>query len=363
MSPSMNIVVVGLNHRTAPVEVRERFAIPQLEIVSSLKTLIQDDTLREAVLLSTCNRVEIYAVCQKASEATEKIFKFLKGRSAGIEEKFFYVHEFPTSTQHLYEVAAGLDSMVIGETEILGQVKESYRVAHECGSTGLALNRLFQTAFTVAKAIRTQTQIGMGSVSVGSVAVDLAGQIFGELANRTVMLIGAGEMSEATAKALKSRGAKSLIVANRSFDRAAALAQTLEGRAVQWDHWYEECKQVDIVISSTAASHAVITRERLEPVMHRRNGAPLFLIDIAVPRDIERDVSQINGVYLYDIDDLQVIADQNLAMRQKELAMCKQIVREHVDKFQAWFIPRSPQIAMSRAARKLEGWRKAPAPA
>lgn len=360
----MNILAVGLNHRTAPVEVRERFAIPMEKISSSLNGLVGDGIVREAAILSTCNRVEIYAVCADSVGAQRILFDFLH-RHSGIDpskRKDLYANHFPSSVQHLYEVCSGLDSMVVGETEILGQVKEFYRIAHESHRTGLALNKLFQSAFSVAKDIRSRTRIGMGSVSVGSVAVDLAGQIFGSLADRTVLLIGAGEMSETTAKFLQSRGAKSLVVANRSFDRAQALAGRLGGRAVEWAQWQTECQKADIVISSTAAANTVISREQMEAVMPQRNGTPLFLIDIAVPRDIERDVSSLQGVYLYDIDDLQVIADQNIAMRHKELAVCKQIVREHVDKFESWFNSQNGQIAKCPTARKIEGWRKNFAP-
>lgn len=361
----MNIVVVGLNHRTASVEFRERFAIPLTKTASFLNRLIGDGMVREAVILSTCNRVEIYAVCVHVAEATRIIFDLLKSH-AGIDPAArdeFYIYEYSTTVRHLYEVCSGLDSMVIGETEILGQVKEAYHLAHEVHRTGLALNKLFQSAFSVAKEVRSSTRVGMGSVSVGSVAVDLAGQIFGDLCNRTVMLIGAGEMSEVMARSLKSRGAKSLIVTNRSHDRAQMLAESLGGRAVHWNHWDDACDSVDIVISSTSAPHRVITRGKLEPVISRRAGTPLFLIDIAVPRDIEREVSQLNGVYLYDIDDLQIIADRNLAMRQNEIAVCKQIIRGHTDKFEYWFLAHAAQIAQCPTARKLDACRKVWVPA
>ncbi len=357
----VNLLAVGLSHRTAPVEVRERFAIPTPRISGTLDAMVCDGIIREAAILSTCNRVEIYAVCSKPEKARRTILDLLSAHSGmnAVEGKEFYAREWRDGIQHLYEVASGLDSMVVGETEILGQVKEAYRIAHEAHRTGLALNRLFQSAFSVAKEIRSRTRIGMGSVSVGSVAVDLAGQIFGDLAERSVLLVGAGDMGETTARHLQSRGAQSLVVTNRSHERAVALADRMGGRAVEWGRWCEECSRVDIVISSTSAPQLVITREELEPMMKHRNGSPLFLIDIAVPRDIDRAVSQLEGVYLYDIDDLQVIADRNLAMRQQEIAICRQIIRERVDQFQDWFMRRAPQIAMCPTARKLEGWRKA----
>ncbi len=354
-------MVVGLNHRTASVEFRERFAIPEAAIPAALDSLVGDRVMREVAILSTCNRVEIFGVGEDTAKMKERIFRFL-GERAGVVcagRPEFFAHEIPDSVQHLYEVCAGLDSMVVGETEILGQVKEAYRVAHEAHRTGIALNRLFQGAFAVAKEIRSKTRIGMGSVSVGSVAVDLAFQIFGDLADHAVLLVGAGETGETTARALKSRGVNSLRVANRSFERAASLAQSLGGVAVPWESWHGECARVDIVVSSTAAPHHVITRENLEPVMRQRKGAPLFLIDIAVPRDIEREVSRLDGVYLYDMDDLQVIAEQNLAMRQQEVATCRQIIRARADEFAHWFLTHAAQIARCPTARKLDGWRKA----
>jgi glutamyl-tRNA reductase len=222
MTSSMNIIAVGLNHRTAPIEVRERFAISSADIVPSLHGLVGDGVIREVTILSTCNRVEVYVVCTQTKQAVPIIFDLFQRRSGinPVGRSEFYVHEFPSSIQHLYEVCSGLDSMVVGETEILGQVKESYRVAQEAFRTGLGLNKLFQNAFSVAKEIRSRTRIGTGSVSVGSVAVDLAGQIFGDLADRKILLVGAGEMGETTARFLQSRGAKSLMVTNRSHDRA-----------------------------------------------------------------------------------------------------------------------------------------------
>ncbi len=355
----MNVLVVGLNHRTAPVEIRERFAISATTIAPVLEEL-KNEVLREVVILSTCNRVEIYTVCTHTPDAVERIFLTLEKRfGMALDRNHFYVRELGMCIQHLFEVSSGLDSMVVGETEILGQVKEAYRIAHEAHRTGLGLNKLFQNAFAVAKEIRSRTRIGMGSVSVGSVAVDLASQIFGNLESRTILLVGAGEMGEATAKAFHSRGAKSLLVTNRSRERAEKLATPFNGKTVPWETWREECRQVDVVVSSTSAPSYILTREDLVESIPHRNGTPLFLIDIAVPRNIARDVTELEGVYLYDMDDLQLIADHNLAQRQKEITVCKQIVRSHTDKFETWFMQKKPQLAMCPTARKLEGWRKA----
>jgi glutamyl-tRNA reductase len=235
------------------------------------------------------------------------------------------------------EVASGLDSMVLGETEILGQVKSAYEAAHQVGATGKALNRLFQKTFAAAKQIRTETAIGRGSTSVGNVAVDLAAQIFGDLASRTVMVVGTGEMSEATVRALRSRGAGQLLVCSRTQERAEALAGQLGGVAISYEDWPGRFLAVDIVISATAAPHPILTREKLAPLMKARKHRPLFLIDIAVPRDVERACEQIEGVYLYDIDDLQQIAQQNLAARANEIAACRKLIDVHVDRFMEWF--------------------------
>jgi glutamyl-tRNA reductase len=333
-----SILVVGLNHRTAPVEIREKFAIAPTRILETLESLTRERLLTEAVALSTCNRVEYYVVGKNLEPARRAVFDFLERRNplSALSNKGFYVYNKQEAIHHLFEVCSGLDSMVVGETEIFGQVKEAYRVAKEGGRTGAVLNRLFQSAFSLSKQLRSETQIGRGNVSVGSVAVDLTGQIFGDLTRRRVMLLGAGEMSETMVRALQSRGVKGVTIVNRSFGRAEDLAQKMGGGAVSWQDWPSHCREVDILISSTSASHVVVTRQQMESVMKSRQGEPLFIIDIAVPRDVEREAGQIEGVYLYDIDDLQVIADQNLALRHREMARCRQIIRERVDQFHLW---------------------------
>jgi glutamyl-tRNA reductase len=236
----------------------------------------------------------------------------------------------PQSLHHLFKVACGLDSMVLGETEILGQLKQAYALAHRHGHTGARLNKAFQRAFNVAKHVRTETNIQRGSVSVASVAVELAEKIFSSLKDREIMVIGAGETSAKTARALLSRGARSIIVANRSHDRAVALANELGGRATQFGDWAAEFGKVDIVISSTAAPHHILDRSKLEPLMKARRDRPLLLIDIAVPRDIDPEVNFLENVYLYNIDDLQTIADDYLKQRKEEIARCEAIIAEKV---------------------------------
>ena len=250
----------------------------------------------------------------------------------------FYRHEAQQCVQHLFRVASGLDSMVIGETEILGQAKKAYAAARESGAAGPFLHRLFQRAFRVAKQVRTRTGITRGAVSVGSVAVDLAEQIFGHFETRKVLLLGAGEASERTARALVKRGVRDIRVANRSPERADALAALVGGRAVAIGDWESNCREVDILISSTAAATPLVTRAKLAPLLHDRLDRPLFIIDIAVPRDIAPDVNEMEGVFLYDIDSLQSIAQQSLALRRQQIAAGEEIIARHVEDFSGWFV-------------------------
>lgn len=327
----MAIVVIGLSHHTAPVTLRERFAFADGQLPAALEALCRSGVAEEAVIVSTCNRVEIYAATTLPErQAFTQLREFLlstHGFAAPLGNEIYALGE-PESIEHLFRVAAGLDSMVLGETEILGQLKKAYDLSLQAGHTGAALNKAFQKAFNVAKHIRTETNIQRGSVSVGSVAVELAEKIFAALDDRHVMVIGAGETSEKTARALLSRGARSIIVSNRSHDRAVALAQELGGRAVHFEEWAAEFEKVDIVISSTSAPHYVLDRVKLEPLMHRRKNRALLLIDIAVPRDIEPEVNFLENVYLYNIDDLQAIADDYLKQRQEEIARCESIIAE-----------------------------------
>ena len=392
----MNVVVIGLSHHSSPVELRERFVFAEAKIPDALKSLRESGIADEAVILSTCNRVEIYAATSleparafaelknfltafhgftKTGEAQtdiraqysspsprrgegrgeEAVFSSLDprtpalsplGRGEGVEPDNSGVAELrppkaalnnelytlaePQSLQHLFKVACGLDSMVLGETEILGQIKKAYALAYRHGHTGARLNKAFQRAFHVAKHIRTETNIQRGSVSVASVAVELAEKIFSSLAAREVLVIGAGETSEKTARALLSRGVRSIVVANRSYDRAVALANEFGGRAVQFDDWAGEFQKIDIAISSTSAPHHILDRAKLEPLMKARQQRPLLLIDIAVPRDIDPEVNFLENVYLYNIDDLQSIADDYLKQRREEVVRCEQIIAEKV---------------------------------
>jgi glutamyl-tRNA reductase len=329
----MAIFVVGLSHHSCPVEVRERYAFPESRLPEALTALRQSGTADEAVILSTCNRVEIYVSSSlEPKSAFASVREFL-GRAHNCPEpqpSEAYSLSEPNSVHHLFKVASGLDSMVLGETEILGQLKKAYDFALQHGATGSRLNKAFQRAFNVAKQIRTETSIQRGSVSVGSVAVELAEKIFSSLVDRNVLVIGAGDTSEKTARSLLSRGAAGIVVTNRSYDKAVALATELGGRAVPFDDWAGMFNDVDIVISSTSAPHYVLDRAKLEPLMKLRRDRSLLLIDIAVPRDIEPEVNFLDSVYLYNIDDLQAIAADYLKQRQEEVARCESIIAEKV---------------------------------
>jgi len=330
----VNILCAGLNHRTAHLDVRERFAVRESEMTEMLVRLRGIEGVSGAVMLSTCNRVELYASALCPLRALDG-FRFLLSQKAGLEAPLYH-HANPQAIRHLFRVASGLDSMVIGETEILGQVKKAYSVAAEAGAATRPLHRLFQHAFRVAKSVRSETQITSGPTSVGSVAVELAGKIFGSLEGRRVMILGAGAVSERTARSLQSRGVRSVIVSNRTYERAAELAAEIGGMALHFDHWEKAFSDIDILISSTNAPHLILTPEKLSPLMKLRKGKPLFVIDLAVPRDADVAINSIDGVFLYDIGSLEQIASQSLDIRRKEVDRCESLIDEHVGGFLTW---------------------------
>ena len=329
----MSVVVIGLSHRSCPVAVRERFAFAEGKIPGALESLRGAGIAEEAVILSTCNRVEIYAATPlEPAAAFHALKEFLVNFHAfdgELNEEMYTIAE-PLSLHHLFKVAGGLDSMVLGETEILGQLKKAYDLALQHRHTGARLNKAFQRAFYTAKHIRTETNIQRGSISIASVAVELAEKIFSSLNEHEVLVIGAGDTSEKTARALMSRGAKGVVFANRSPERAQLLAADIGGRAVPFEDWPAQFQHVDIAISSTSAPDYILNRARLEPLMKQRRHRPLLLIDIAVPRDIDPEVNYVENVYLYNVDDLQTIANDYLKSRQDEIARCEQIIAEKV---------------------------------
>ena len=334
----MNLLMIGLNHCTAPVAVRERVAFPRAKIGEATCELLGAAQLAEAAIVSTCNRVEIYALAANGDLAGPALRQYLHAYHKLTEplDAYLYERRNRDCIAHLLNVVCGLDSMVLGETEILGQVKDAYAAAQQAGATGAALNRLFQKAFAAAKHIRSTTAITRGSTSVANVAVELAEKIFRDLTLSTVMIIGTGAMSEATAKALRSRGAGNILICGRDRDRSAALAAQLGGRPIHYDDWVAEFPHVDIVISATASPHPIITREKLVPLMKARHQRPLFLIDIGVPRDIETACDELENVYVYNMDDLQKIAKENLAAREREINVCRELIAERVARLGEW---------------------------
>lgn len=327
----MDLVCLGVNHKTAPVEVRERFAVSNTKLGLASSDLLKMAGAPEGVVVSTCNRTEFYLAAESVSEAFQRLEASLAEKVHGHEEPFYRL-ERTEAARHLCQVVSGLDSMLLGETEIFGQVKQAYKQAHAAGTTGPVLNKLFQKVFSVGKKVRTMTRIQEGSTSIGNVAVELAEKIFGHLKDSEVMVLGAGEMSRLTAQALVSRGAKSIIVANRTHERAMELAKEMNGKAVRFDDWLSVLKDVDVVISSTGSPHHVIHPEGIESIRRARKFRPLFLIDIAVPRDIDPAVGEIEEVYLYDIDALQQIAEEAKARRAKQIAECEKIIEGELGK-------------------------------
>ena len=335
----MKIFVAGLSYKTTPVEVREKLAVQRARLQCCGCRLKLRGGLEEVVLLSTCNRVEIYGVSPWIHGRVQQLFQELTGSDFDFTPHL-YVKEGAEAAKHLFAVASGLDSLVIGETEITGQVKNAYQAAKDAGLVGKKMNRLFQTAFAVVKAVRTNTGIGRGATSVGSVAVELAEKIFDrDLSAKTVMILGAGKMGEACVKHLAKRGAKTVLVANRSVERAEKLAAEFGGRAVRIEDSAAAMTEADILVSSTGSAEIVLKREDVAKILPARGNRPLVLVDIAVPRDIDPAVAELPNVFLYDIDDLEAVARENTKNREQELAVCQQIIAEQAAKLLARFQP------------------------
>jgi glutamyl-tRNA reductase len=335
----MKLFVAGLSYKTAPVELREKLAVHPSRLRCHGCRLKLGGNLAEVVLLSTCNRVEIYGVTPKVNGNVHRLFQQLSQGDVDFAPHL-YIKEGAEAAEHLFSVASGLDSMVIGETEITGQVKQAYLAAQEAKLTGRITNLLFQKALQAAKQIRTQTGIGRGATSVGSVAVELAERIFDrDLSGKTVMIIGAGKMGEACIRHLAKKGTRSVLVSNRSYDRALNLANEFGGSAVRFDECLQGMIQADIVVSSTGSPQTILHRDDVESVMTGRSNRPLFLIDIAVPRDIDADVEQLDNVYLYNVDHLEAIVRENVRQREQELARCQAILAERTAAIMARFAP------------------------
>jgi len=330
----MSLQIIGVNHLTAPVEVRERLAIPDSHLPESLRRLVQHPGVNEGLILSTCNRVEVLAQSVNGSADLRGFLRQLFPVPAAEIESHLYEYREREAIRHLFRVAASLDSMVVGEPQILGQVKEAYATARAVGAVHSQLDLLLTRAFAVAKRVRTETAVGSSAVSVASVAVELAKKIFGSLQGKHVYLVGAGKMSELAARHLIAHGAESIFVANRTHDRAAELAARFSGQAILFEQLYETCDRADIVITSTGAPHAIFRREHGELFLNRRKNRPMFFIDIAVPRDVDPEMNKLDGIFVYDIDDLQQAVSSHVADRRREAERAEEIVNLEVTRFQ-----------------------------
>ncbi len=354
----MNIVLVGMNHRSAPLEIREKLSISCEEDSSPIREVLKIPDVLEAMYLSTCNRVEVLARVEDRDGAVKSLkgFIFSHGNLSEEElERCLYVYSGEEAVRHIFRVASSLDSMVMGEPQILGQVKDAYRRCVDQNASGIILNRLLHHTFRTAKRVRTETGIANNAVSVGFAAVELAKKIFGGLKGKTALLIGAGEMSELAARHLVNQGVTKIIVANRTFERAVKLANDFHGTPVGFDRLEEKLQQADIVISSTGSPGYVITRGMAAVALHRRKNRLMFFIDIAVPRDIDPEVGGIDNVYLYNIDDLQGVVDANLKSRLKEAQKAEEVVSEEVRKFVTWYQTLEAVPTIKQLKEKLDG--------
>ncbi len=335
----MGIVVVGLSHKTAPIEVREKLNFPENTLPDSLRKLMGYEGIRESLIVSTCNRVEIYASVQDSAQGIDRIKQFISeyhGLPREALEQSLYVYPDAQGVRHTFRVASSLDSLVLGEAQILGQLKDAFDIALKTKTTSTILNKLIKKAISVAKRVRTETRLAEGAVSISSAAVELAKKIFGDLNGKNVMLLGAGEMAELAAQHLLGNGVKNIMVANRTFERAEELAKEFKGDAIRFEHFPDALLMVDILICATGASHYVVKRDMVSRALKERRNKPIFMIDISNPRNIDPEVDKIDNVYLYDIDDLQSKVNVNTEGRAKEAEKAEEIVTQEVETYLQW---------------------------
>lgn len=362
MTVEREIIIVGLNHRTAPVEVREKVAFESAVVGDSLRRLCTLPSIQESVILSTCNRVEVVAVAADEQAAVRDIKNFLAeqecAQGLGGLDRHLYTYSADAAVRHLFRVAASLDSMVVGEPQILGQIKHYYVAAHEAGAVGTILHRLFHRSFSVAKRVRTETGIASRAVSVSSVAVDLARRIFDRLEDKTVMLIGAGKMGGLVARYLQRNGVSSLMVTNRTFERAVELAGEFRGNPIRFEEYARYLKLADLVVGCTASPEILLRREAVEQILKERKQRAMFFIDLGDPRNFDPAVHELDNAYLYNIDDLEGVARENLKGRAEEVHKAEEIVAEEVAAFLRWLgsLEQVPTIVALR--QKLEEIRK-----
>jgi glutamyl-tRNA reductase len=356
----MHLIVLGLSHKAAPIELRERLHFPAAGLEEPLEKLAQYTEGGERVILSTCNRVELYSCVQHLAHSYTRLQQFLSDYHGVPVEQFqpyLYSHHGEEALRHLCRVVSSLDSLVVGEAQIMAQVKEAFAIARRANATGPVINQVFERAFAVAKRVRTETRIGEQAVSISYAAVELAKKIFQDLAAKTVLVIGAGDMSELTARHLISHGVSHLLVANRTLERAVDLASRLQGQGLPLAELPTYLHKADIIISSTGAPDLVISKADVQNALKLRKNRPMFFIDIAVPRDIDAAVNALDNVYLYDIDDLQHVVDENLKARQREAALGEAIIAREVEDILAWFDQQQVVPAVIHLRRKAEAIR------
>lgn len=329
----MKFQIIGVNHNSAPLDVRERLAVPEAQLPDAVQQLVKQPGVEEGMVLSTCNRVEVLTSSSEGPADLRGYLRSYFGVSPDAISPHLYEFQEREAVRHVFRVAASLDSMVVGEPQILGQVKEAYSVARSLGAINSALEALLSRAFAVAKKVRSETAIGTSSVSIASVAVQLAEKIFGTLKGKTVYLVGAGKMAELAARHLISHGAGKIIISNRTYERAVALAEAFGGEAVPFEKLYETAALADIILTSTGATEPLFRREDGERLLKGRRNQPVFFIDIAVPRNVAQEVNKVDNLFVYDIDDLQSVASNNSAERKKEAERAEQIVEAEVDRF------------------------------
>jgi glutamyl-tRNA reductase len=357
----MKIAVVGLNHKTADVELREKLAFNGPKLEEGLRKIKEIPSIRETVIISTCNRVEIYLHVQdveKAYAAIKDFFvEYFEIRRDSLDTAL-YLHKDMAAVKHIFRVASSLDSMVVGEPQILGQLKDAFDFALEKKATGVLLNRLLKKSISVAKRVRTETRIAENAVSISFAAVELAKKIFTDLAGKSFMLLGAGEMAELAARHMMNNGVQDIIVANRTYERGCELSREFNGRAIRFEDFPVELVHTDIVICSTGASTFVLRKEHMQKVMKERKQKPVFIIDISVPRNVDPGINDMDNVYLYDVDDLQGVVDSNISERQKEAAKAEAIVEDEIETFRKWMLTLNSVPTVIALRERAEAIRK-----
>jgi len=353
----MNLVLAGMNHRTAPVEVRERMHVQESTLVQALKDLMGYDGILEGMIVSTCNRVEVVANADDKDDAATAIRQFLSGYhrcDLREYESYFYWHRQRDAVRHLFRVASSLDSMILGEPQILGQMKRAFLTAQAAGTLNGTLHDVINQALAVGRRVRRETALGTAAVSVPYAAVELAKKIFGNLAGKTIFVIGAGKMSELATKHLLSSGAGAILVTNRTYQKAVQLAHAFRGTAIQFDQIFQYIDQADIIISSTGAPHFIITKNRAERMIAARRNRPIFFVDISVPRDVDPSVNDLDAAFVYDIDDLQGVVEANIKQRQREAAWAEEIVEQEVQRMMRHFASREVVPTIMALEEKLK---------